>query len=179
MQHFSELNLCSALRNNLEKNEFIPPTPVQAQAIPPLMEGRDVVATAQTGTGKTLAFAIPLIEALAAAPRAKTIRVLILTPTRELAIQIDAAFRQLAHGMHIRTAVVVGGMSESNQLREIRGGAQVVIATLGRLCDYLDRRLIDLSATASVVLVEAVSMIVMGFLASLRFILGVIPAKRQ
>src|SRR3954454_25293779 len=179
MQHFSELNLCSALRNNLDKNEFVTPTPVQAQAIPPLLEGRDVVATAQTGTGKTLAFAIPLIEALAAVPGGKTIRVLILTPTRELAIQIDAAIRQLAHGMHIRTAVVVGGMSESNQLRDIKAGAQVVIATPGRLCDYLDRRLIDLSATATVVLDEADRMLDMGFLPSLRTILGELPAKRQ
>jgi len=179
MQHFSELNLCSALRNNLDKNEFVTPTPVQAQAIPPLLEGRDVVATAQTGTGKTLAFAIPLIEALAAAPGGKTIRVLILTPTRELAIQIDVAFRQLAHGMHIRTAVVVGGMSESNQLRDIKAGAQVVIATPGRLCDYLDRRLIDLSATATVVLDEADRMLDMGFLPSLRTILDELPAKRQ
>ena len=131
MQHFSELNLCSALRNNLEKNEFVTPTPVQAQAIPPLMEGRDVVVTAQTGTGKTLAFSIPVIEALAAVPRTKTIKVLILSPTRELAIQIDEAFRQLVHGMRIRTAVVVGGMSESNQLRDIQAGAEVVIATPG------------------------------------------------
>jgi ATP-dependent RNA helicase RhlE len=179
MQHFSEFNLCSALRNNLDKNEFVTPTPVQAQAIPPLLEGRDVVATAQTGTGKTLAFAIPLIEALAAAPRAKSISALILTPTRELAIQIDAAFRQLAHGMHIRTAVVVGGMSESNQLREIKAGAQVVIATPGRLCDYLDRRLIDLSGAATVVLDEADRMLDMGFLPSLRTILDELPSKRQ
>ena len=179
MQHFSELNLCSALRKNLDKNEFVTPTPVQAQAIPPLMEGRDVVATAQTGTGKTLAFAIPLIEALAAAPRAQTISALILTPTRELAIQIDEAFRQLAHGMQIRTAVVVGGMSESNQLRDIKAGAQVVIATPGRLCDYLDRRLIDLSGTATVVLDEADRMLDMGFLPSLRIILEKLPAKRQ
>jgi ATP-dependent RNA helicase RhlE len=179
MQHFSELNLCSALRNNLENNEFVTPTPVQAQAIPPLMEGRDVVATAQTGTGKTLAFAIPLIEALAAVPREKKIRALILTPTRELAIQIDAAVRQLAHGMHIRTAVVVGGMSESHQLRDINAGAQVVIATPGRLCDYLDRRLIDLSGAAAVVLDEADRMLDMGFLPSLRTILDELPAKRQ
>ena len=179
MQHFSELNLCSALRSNLDKNEFVTPTPVQAQAIPPIMAGRDVVATAQTGTGKTLAFAIPLIEALAALPREKTIRVLILTPTRELAIQIDAAFRQIAHGMHIRTAVVVGGMSESNQLRDIKVGAQVVIATPGRLCDYLDRRLIDLSGAATVVLDEADRMLDMGFLPSLRTILEKLPAKRQ
>src|SRR5436305_12940833 len=155
MQHFSELNLCSALRNNLQKNEFVTPTPVQAEAIPPLMQGRDVVATAQTGTGKTLAFSIPVIEALAAVPRTKAIKVLILTPTRELAIQIDAAFRQLAHGMHIRTPVVVGGMSESNQLRDIKAGAEVVIATPGRLCDYLDRRLSDPSRTSTSVHDEA------------------------
>jgi len=179
MQQFSELNLCSALRNNLDKNDFVTPTPVQAQAIPPILEGRDVVATAQTGTGKTLAFSIPLIEALNAAPGGKTIRVLILSPTRELAIQIDAAFRQLAHGMHIRTAVVVGGMSETHQLRDIKAGAQVVIATPGRLCDYLDRRLIDLSATATVVLDEADRMLDMGFLPSLRTILDKLPSKRQ
>src|SRR5437868_5681555 len=110
MNHFTELNLCSALRNNLARNEFVTPTPVQAQAIPPLLEGRDVVATAQTGTGKTLAFAIPIIEALVALPRSKTIKVLILSPTRELAIQIDVAFKQLAEGTRIRTAVVVGGL---------------------------------------------------------------------
>ena len=179
MQHFSELNLCAALRSNLEKNEFVTPTPVQAQAIPPLMEGRDVVATAQTGTGKTLAFAIPVIEALVAMPRSKTIKVLILSPTRELAIQIDEAFRQLTPGTRIRTAVVVGGMSETNQLRDIQAGAEVVIATPGRLCDYLDRRLIDLSATATVVLDEADRMLDMGFLPSLRIILDALPSKRH
>jgi ATP-dependent RNA helicase RhlE len=179
MKHFTELNLCSALRNNLAKNEFVTPTPVQAQAIPPLMEGRDVVATAQTGTGKTLAFAIPVIEALAAVPRGKVVRVLILSPTRELAIQIDAAFRQLVEGMHIRTAVVVGGLSEANQLRDIKAGAEVVIATPGRLCDYLERRLIDLSRAGTVVLDEADRMLDMGFLPSLETILQKLPAKRQ
>lgn len=179
MKKFAELNLCAALRNNLEKNNFLVPTPVQAQAIPPLLEGRDVVATAQTGTGKTLAFAIPVIEALAAKPRGKAVQVLILSPTRELAIQIDAAFRQLAEGMRIRTAVVVGGMSEANQLRDIKAGAEVVIATPGRLCDYLDRRLIDLSGARTVVLDEADRMLDMGFLPSLRMILQALPAKRQ
>ena len=179
MQHFSELNLCSALRDNLAKNNFVTPTPVQAQAIPPIMEGRDVVATAQTGTGKTLAFALPLIEALYAVPRSKSIKVLILSPTRELAIQIDEAFRQIAEGMRIKTAVVVGGMSESNQLRDIQAGAEVVIATPGRLCDYLDRRVIDLSGTATVVLDEADRMLDMGFLPSLRMILDKLPAKRH
>jgi ATP-dependent RNA helicase RhlE len=179
MKHFTELNLCSALRNNLAKNEFVTPTPVQAQAIPPLMEGRDVVATAQTGTGKTLAFAIPVIEALAAIPRSKEIKVLILSPTRELAIQIDAAFRPLAEGMRILTAVVVGGLSEADQLRDIKAGAEVVIATPGRLCDYLERRIIDLSRTSTVVLDEADRMLDMGFLPSLQAILRELPAKRQ
>jgi ATP-dependent RNA helicase RhlE len=179
MNHFTELNLCSALRNNLAKNEFVTPTPVQCQAIPPLLEGRDVVATAQTGTGKTLAFAIPIIEALAAVPRSKTIKVLILSPTRELAIQIDAAFKQLAEGMPIRTAVVVGGLREAKQLRDIKAGAAVVIATPGRLCDYLQRRLIDLSGTDTIVLDEADRMLDMGFLPSLQAILKELPAKRQ
>jgi len=179
MKHFSELNLCAELRNNLEKNEFVVPTPVQAQAIPPLLEGRDVVATAQTGTGKTLAFAIPIIEALSAVPRSKTVKVLILSPTRELAIQIDAAFRQIAEGTRIRTAVVVGGLSEAGQLKDIKAGAEVVIATPGRLCDYLERRLVDLSETRTVVLDEADRMLDMGFLPSLTFILEKLPSKRQ
>ena len=179
MNHFTELNLCSILRNNLAKNEFVTQTPVQAQAIPPLLEGRDVVATAQTGTGKTLAFAIPIIEALTAVPRSKAIKVLILSPTRELAIQIDVAFRQLAEGTRIRTAVVVGGLSEARQLRDIKAGAEVVIATPGRLCDYLERRLIDFSGTTTVVLDEADRMLDMGFLPSLQTILRELPAKRQ
>ena len=179
MNHFTELNLCTILKNNLARNNFTTPTPVQAQSIPPLLEGRDVVATAQTGTGKTLAFAIPLIEALCAVPRSKTIKVLILSPTRELAIQIEEAFRQLADGTRIRTAVVVGGMSEANQLRDIKAGAEVVIATPGRLCDYLQRRLVNLSQTTKIVLDEADRMLDMGFLPSLRQILKELPAARQ
>jgi ATP-dependent RNA helicase RhlE len=112
-------------------------------------------------------------------PAAKSIKVLILSPTRELAIQIDAAFRQLAEGMRIRTAVVVGGLSEANQLRDIKAGAEVVIATPGRLCDYLERRLIDLSRARTVVLDEADRMLDMGFLPSLQAILQKLPAKRQ
>jgi ATP-dependent RNA helicase RhlE len=179
MTQFTELNLCSTLKNNLARNLFTTPTPVQAQAIPPLLAGRDVVATAQTGTGKTLAFSIPIVEALAAAPRGKNIKALILSPTRELAIQIEQAFKQLAEGTRIRTAVVVGGMSENNQLRDIKAGAEVVIATPGRLCDYLQRRLINLSHTAMIVLDEADRMLDMGFLPSLRAILKELPKTRQ
>jgi len=126
MQHFSELNLCSALQNNLDKNEFVTPMPVRAQAIPPLMEGRDIVATAQTGTGKTLAFSIPVIEALAAVPRTKTIEP-DLSPARELAIQIDAGFRQLTHGM-LKNERVLSASSwhqrGRRQAREISGARE-------------------------------------------------------
>jgi ATP-dependent RNA helicase RhlE len=98
MQHCSELNLCSALRNSLAKNEFVTPTPVQAQSIPPIMEGHDVVVTAQTGTGKPLAFSIPVIEALAAVPRTKTIKVLILSP------RANWPFRSMQHSGNSPTA---------------------------------------------------------------------------
>ncbi len=179
MTHFSELNLSAALRKNLETNNFVIPTPVQAQSIPPLLEGRDVVATAQTGTGKTLAFAIPIIEALLKVPRSKAVKALIISPTRELAIQIEAAISQLTPGTHITCAVVVGGMSEDRQLRAIEKGAEIVIATPGRLCDYLDRRLFSLSKATMIVLDEADRMLDMGFLPSLRTILEALPAKRQ
>lgn len=179
MIHFSELGLSATLRNNLEKNNFIIATPVQAEAIPPLLEGRDVVATAQTGTGKTLAFAIPILEALIATPRSKSIRALIISPTRELAIQIEEAISELTAGTHIRTAVVVGGMSEDRQLRDIEKGAEIVIATPGRLCDFLDRRLFSLSQTTMLVLDEADRMLDMGFLPSLREILDRLPEKKQ
>ncbi len=179
MNQFSELNLCAPLRDNLRRNCFTTPTPVQAEAIPPAMAGRDVVATAQTGTGKTLAFAIPLLEALVAQPRGKSIRALILSPTRELAIQIEETFAKLIPGTRIKTAVVVGGMSENNQLRAIKSGAEVVIATPGRLCDFLQRRLVDLSKVSSIVLDEADRMLDMGFLPSLRQILKTLPTERQ
>src|SRR3954453_5078310 len=112
MTSFTELNVCPALKSNLARHKFVTPTPVQAESIPPALEGKDIVATAQTGTGKTLAFAIPVLEALNAVPRTRTIKALILSPTRELAIQIDETFRKLTEGSRIKTAVVVGGLSE-------------------------------------------------------------------
>src|SRR5579862_2574854 len=145
MNTFSELSLSSALRSNLGKHNFVTPTPVQAQSIPPALDGRDIVATAQTGTGKTLAFVVPMLQILAQKP-AGGIKALILSPTRELAIQIHETFAKLAAGTGMRAAVVVGGLSESTQLRAINQGAQVVIATPGRLCDFLQRRLVQLGS---------------------------------
>src|ERR1035437_1018254 len=130
MKSFSELTLSPVLQSNLLKNGFTQPTPVQEQAIEPALAGRNVVATAQTGTGKTLAFVVPLLQTLLQEPTTqKGVRALVLSPTRELAIQIHEAFGKMAHGTGIRAAVVVGGMGEKPQLTNNRKGAQVGIAT--------------------------------------------------
>src|SRR3954451_12090580 len=165
MTNFSELSVSAQLKSNLSKHGFTEPTPVQAQSIEPALTGRDVVATAQTGTGKTLAFVLPLVERLA---HKKGIVALVLSPTRELAIQIDQTFQKMAAGSGLRSAVVVGGMSEKAQLNTIRRGAQVIIATPGRLYDYLSRKLINLSTIQIAVLDEADRMLDMGFLPTIQ-----------
>src|SRR5258706_4428018 len=119
MNTFSEFQLSALLKSNLKLHGFVTPTPVQAQAIPAALAGRDVVATAQTGTGKTLAFVLPMLESLLTKP-AVGVSAVILTPTRELALQINDAFAQLAIGTGIRSAAVVGGLNERTQLQAIR-----------------------------------------------------------
>jgi len=152
---------------------------VQSAAIPPQLAGRDLVITAQTGTGKTLAFLLPLLERLAKQGAASGVSALILTPTRELAIQISEAFAQLAGGTGLRSAVVVGGLNERAQLNAIRKGAQIVIATPGRLIDFLDRKLVKLNAVQNLILDEADRMLDMGFLPAIQKILAGVPAQRQ
>ncbi len=147
-------------------------------AIPQQLAGHDLVITAQTGTGKTLAFLLPLLEKLIKAP-SPGVSALILTPTRELAIQISQAFSQLATGTGIRAAAVVGGMNEQKQLLAIRKGVQVLIATPGRLSDFLDRKLVKLGAAHTLVLDEADRMLDMGFLPTIKKILATLPAERQ
>ena len=178
MNQFSELQLSSALKNSLAFHGFTQPTPVQAQAIPPALEGRDLIATAQTGTGKTLAFVLPILEKLLKT-QGSGVEAIILSPTRELAIQIHETFAKLASNTTIRAAVVVGGLNEQTQLRQIRAGARVLIATPGRLVDFLDRRLVKLAKANIVVLDEADRMLDMGFLPVIRRILGEVPAGRQ
>lgn len=181
MNQFSELVASPILRRNIAARGFVTPTPVQAQAIPPAMLGHDVVATAQTGTGKTLAFALPILEALVGAPGGKAAgpQALILSPTRELALQIHETFQLLTPGTGIRSAVVVGGMSEAGQLKNLRQGAQVIIATPGRLSDFLDRNLVQLGGIRITVLDEADRMLDMGFLPAVESILRKTPPSRQ
>src|SRR4051812_31191707 len=178
MNNFQELSLSPVLQTNLAQNKLVQPTPVQAQSIPAQLEGRDVVVTAQTGTGKTLAFVLPLLEKLIQ-NRTPGVNALILSPTRELASQIDETFRRLARGTEIRSAVVTGGANEQRQLLQIRQGAQVVIATPGRLADYLKRKLVKLAPTRFLVLDEADRMLDMGFLPTIKEILAMLPAERQ
>ena len=178
MNSFSELELSSVLQANLAKQGFVTPTPVQAGAIPPALTGADVVATAQTGTGKTLAFVLPMLNTLLKDP-SRGVAGVVLSPTRELAIQIHEAFTNIAVGTGIRAAVVVGGLNENYQLQQIRKGAQVIIATPGRLFDFLNRRLVDLKVVRVFVLDEADRMLDMGFLPTIQQIMATLPEKRQ
>ena len=179
MKSFSEFPLSALLQSNLTKNGFKEPTPVQAQAIEPALAGRDVVATAQTGTGKTLAFVLPIIQLLANEPARSGVRAVILSPTRELALQIHETFVKMAAGSTVRATVVIGGVGEGSQLQSIRKGVQVVIATPGRLYDFLSRGLIALGSVRILVLDEADRMLDMGFLPTIKRIMATIPVARQ
>ncbi|MFN3323855.1 MAG: DEAD/DEAH box helicase [Bryobacteraceae bacterium] len=178
MINFSELPLCEVLQVNLAKHQFVTPTPVQAQAIPPALDGRDVLATAQTGTGKTLAFLLPILERLRRNP-AKSIQAVVLVPTRELAMQVMETFTKLRPRTGVSGALVVGGLSEQPQLNEIRRGAQLVVATPGRLEDFIRRKLIRLNSVEVLVLDEADRMLDMGFQPAIQAIVAQLPASRQ
>jgi ATP-dependent RNA helicase RhlE len=171
--------LSAGLQQKLAQLHFTTPTPVQASAIPPALEGKDVLATAQTGTGKTLAFLIPIIEHLAAETSAGNVPALILVPTRELAMQVHEQYENLRPRNIPPGALVIGGMSEQRQIQAIRKGASVVVATPGRLEDYLRRKLIDLRQVKTLVLDESDRMLDMGFLPTIRRIVAGLPRARQ
>jgi ATP-dependent RNA helicase RhlE len=178
MNQFSDFNISPALKTRLAAVNFVTPTPVQEKAIPPALEGKDVLATAQTGTGKTLSFLIPIIERLQQSQN-KTLKALILLPTRELAMQVEQAFRKISGGSNLHVALVVGGMNEGPQLQAIRKGARLIVATPGRLEDYLKRRLVKLDTVEMLVLDEVDRMLDMGFKPAIRRIADATPAKRQ
>ena len=176
MTLFTELSLSPSMQRQLAEAGFTQPTPVQAAAIPPALLGQDILATAQTGTGKTLSFLVPLIEHLATAPREA--RALVLLPTRELAMQVLESCRTLTRGQ-LSSALVCGGMAEGPQLAAIRKGARLIVATPGRLEDYLSRRLVSLASVRILVLDEVDRMLDMGFKPAIERIATQLPAERQ
>ncbi len=179
---FEMLGLQPRVIKQLKAQGIIQPTPIQRQAIPHAMNGRDVLGVAQTGTGKTAAFGLPLINALMSkgiAPEPKTAASLILAPTRELAKQIAEALAGFTRGSHLKVAVVVGGMSINRQIDTMRRGADLLIATPGRLIDLLERKAVRLDQTRFLVLDEADQMLDMGFIHALRRIAPLLPQDRQ
>lgn len=178
MTTFSQLPLSSVLQQKLAAAQFINLTPIQERAIPPALEGRDVIGTAQTGTGKTLAFLIPLIEILRREPARDTIA-LVLLPTRELAMQVHEQYEQLRTKAMPKAALVIGGVSERAQIQGLRAGSGLVIATPGRLQDLMTRKFANLNRIKILVLDEADRMLDMGFLPAIRRIISALPAQRQ
>src|SRR5438876_10121753 len=174
---FSEMLISPYVKERLAAARFTTPTPVQAAAIPQALEGKDVLATAQTGTGKTLAFLIPMIEKLLTQHK-PGIAALVLVPTRELAMQVATQYNAL-RGKLPAAALVVGGLPERQQLMAIRNGARLMVATPGRLEDYLDRQQVQFNALHTLVLDEADRMLDMGFLPAIRRIAGTLPKERQ
>lgn len=177
---FAELQLCAPLLSAVEAAGYSTPTPIQEQAIPVVMSGRDIFGCAQTGTGKTAAFGLPILHRLhSEGPFRGGPRVLILAPTRELAVQIDESFRSYSKGLRIRSVVLLGGVSIRPQIDQIRRGVDVIIATPGRLLDVVEHRALNLKHIQTFVLDEADRMLDMGFLPSIRQIVGLIPAQRH
>ena len=182
MENFHGLGLAAPLTAALAKLGYARPTPIQAQAIPPLMKGLDLVGIAQTGTGKTAAFALPILHKLATdrrpAPKGGA-RVLVLAPTRELASQIAQSFRDISGGLSLKVAVVFGGVPHGAQVRALQQGLDVLVATPGRLIDHLDARVAHLGAVEFLVLDEVDQMLDLGFVKPIRRIVRELPKKRQ
>ena len=182
MTHFDSLRLAPALLNALRDEGYTTPTPIQAKAIPPALAGSDVLGIAQTGTGKTAAFALPTLHHLlthqATAP-AKGPRALVLAPTRELAAQIGESFATYGRHTGLKHAVIFGGVGQGPQVQAIRRGADILVATPGRLIDLMEQKLVDLRSIQFFTLDEADRMLDMGFIQPIRRIAKAVPAKRQ
>ena len=182
MTQFNDLGLSKKLLDAVTQEGYTIPTPIQAQAIPPLLEGKDLLGIAQTGTGKTAAFALPILERLSRHTDrvAKgTCRVLILSPTRELAAQIGEMFKTYGKYMKATRAVVFGGVSIGKQVEICRGGVDILIATPGRLVDLIERRAITLAKVEILVLDEVDQMLDLGFIHAIRKLTAMLPKQRQ
>jgi ATP-dependent RNA helicase RhlE len=178
---FAALGLRAELIRAVADEGYTQPTPVQAQAIPVILEGRDVLAGAQTGTGKTAGFTLPLLQLLAAGNvgSQRRVRALILTPTRELAAQVEDAVRTYGRHLKLKSTTVFGGVSMHNQIHALRQGVDILVATPGRLLDHLKQRTVNLSHVEYLVLDEADRMLDMGFIRDIRRILSALPERRQ
>ncbi len=181
MQDFQSLGLSRELLLAVEQEGYTTPTPVQAQSIPPLLNGRDVLGVAQTGTGKTAAFALPVLQVMnRSKPQGKRhIRTLVLSPTRELAAQIDERFSAYSEHLDIRHKVIFGGVKQNPQVRALEKGIDVLVATPGRLLDLIGQGYIDLSRVEFFVLDEADQMLDMGFIRDIKKVLKLLPKQRQ
>ena len=176
---FQQFSLHPLVMAGVKSAGYTKPTPIQEKAIPVAMAGRDVLGLAQTGTGKTAAFALPILHHLLNSPPKRGVRALVIAPTRELAEQIHQSFLQLGRHLRIKSVAIYGGVAKGPQLAGLRRGAQVVVACPGRLLDHVDQRDINLSGVEVLVLDEADTMCEMGFLPDVRRILSHVPPERQ
>lgn len=182
---FASLNLLPELLRAVEESGYTEPTPIQAKAIPVALERRDIMGCAQTGTGKTASFTLPLLQMLAphantsTSPARHPVRALVLTPTRELAAQVEESVKTYSKYLPLRAVVVYGGVDIKPQIKALQGGVEIVVATPGRLLDHLQGRSVNLSQVQFLVLDEADRMLDMGFLPDLKRILATLPASRQ
>ena len=181
---FSQLGLGAEILRAVSEKGYSEPTPIQRQAIPAILQGGDILAGAQTGTGKTAGFTLPLLQRLSLNPAPKgkgvrPVRVLILTPTRELAAQVEQSVVDYGKSLPLRSAVIFGGVKINPQIDKLRRGVDILVATPGRLLDHLSQKTVDLSQVEVLVLDEADRMLDMGFIRDIRRILAVIPKQRQ
>jgi ATP-dependent RNA helicase RhlE len=182
---FDSLGLSADLVTTVAEEGYVAPTPVQASAIPLVLQGRDLLAAAQTGTGKTAAFVLPILDRMrkhantSFSPARHPVRVLILVPTRELAMQVDESVRTYGRTVPLRSTVVYGGIPIEPQIKALRGGVEILVATPGRLLDHVGQRTVNLGQVEILVLDEADRMLDMGFLPDIRRILELLPARRQ
>jgi ATP-dependent RNA helicase RhlE len=179
---FSTLGVAELLQRALTAENYLHPTPIQTQAIPLILAGRDVLGIAQTGTGKTAAFGLPLLQRLAAervAPVPYAVRALILAPTRELAIQIDESLRSYGRHLKLSHAVILGGVNQNRQVTALRRGIDVLVATPGRLLDLINQKYVKLGTTTTLIIDEADRMFDMGFIRDVRKIVSQLPRQRQ
>ena len=178
---FNSLGLSDALLKAISKKGYTTPSPIQQKAIPPILEGKDVLASAQTGTGKTAGFTLPILQILSQGQqlRQRPIRALILTPTRELAAQILANIKEYSEFLDLRSTVIFGGVNQNPQVMQLRQGVDILVATPGRLIDLQNQGLISLAKVEILVLDEADRMLDMGFVRDIERIIKVLPSKRQ